>query len=84
MSEPGGGDDMAPPMSEASTTFPLRMRYMYTPTSKAMGIVQKMVKVPQELPANLHHNSIRPRNRLAAQRLDHDQSQARKRIHDDE
>ena len=40
----------APPMSDASTTLPLRMRYMYRPTNRAIGIVQAMVNVPHELP----------------------------------
>jgi hypothetical protein len=37
-------------MIEASTTFPFRNRYMYQPTSSAIGIVQAIVNVPQELP----------------------------------
>ena len=40
----------AAPISEASTTRPLRMRYMYSPTNSAIGIVQAIVNVPQELP----------------------------------
>src|SRR5215217_6327334 len=39
-----------PPMIEASTTWPGRILYMYRPTSNAIGIVQAIVKVPQELP----------------------------------
>src|SRR3954447_12607044 len=38
------------PTSEASTTFPLRKRYMYQPTNRAIGMVQAIVNVPQELP----------------------------------
>src|SRR3954463_8405873 len=38
------------PSSDASTTFPLRNRYMYQPTSNAIGIVQAIVNVPHELP----------------------------------
>src|SRR5436309_1219211 len=38
------------PTSEASTTRPLRNRYMYQPTNSAIGIVQAMVNVPHELP----------------------------------
>src|SRR5262249_42977972 len=38
------------PSSDASTTAPLRILYMYRPTNSAMGMVQAMVKVPQELP----------------------------------
>ena len=37
-------------MSDASTTFPLRNRYMYQPTNSAIGIVQAIVNVPHELP----------------------------------
>src|SRR5947209_1759916 len=40
----------AAPTSDASTTFPLRNRYMYQPTNSAIGIVQAMVNVPHELP----------------------------------
>src|SRR3954453_8366256 len=40
----------AAPTSDASTTFPLRNRYMYQPTNRAIGIVQAIVNVPQELP----------------------------------
>ncbi len=40
----------AAPMSDASTTFPGRILYMYRPTNKAMGIVQAMVNVPQYEP----------------------------------
>src|SRR3954453_2273029 len=40
----------AAPTTEASTTFPLRNRYMYQPTNSAIGIVQAMVNVPHELP----------------------------------
>src|SRR4051794_6425604 len=40
----------AAPTSEASTTLPLRNRYMYQPTNSAIGIVQAMVNVPHELP----------------------------------
>ena len=29
---------------------PLRMRYIHRPTNRAIGIVQAMVNVPQELP----------------------------------
>src|SRR5262249_46523361 len=39
-----------PPMIEASATLPLRILYIHRPTNSAMGIVQAMVKVPQELP----------------------------------
>ncbi len=35
-------------MSDASTTFPLRMRYMHRPTNSAIGIVQAMVNVPHD------------------------------------
>src|SRR6516164_6881402 len=38
------------PMIDASTTLPLRSRYMYRPTNRAIGIVQAIVNVPQELP----------------------------------
>ena len=37
-------------MIEASTTFPLRRRYMYQPTKRAIGIVQAIVKVPHDEP----------------------------------
>src|SRR4051794_24946089 len=40
----------AAPSNEASTTFPLRNRYMYQPTARAIGTVQAIVNVPQELP----------------------------------
>src|SRR5262249_5787779 len=40
----------APPITEASITCPLRMRYIQRPTKSAMGIVQAMVNVPQLLP----------------------------------
>src|SRR5262252_7988047 len=40
----------AAPMSDASRIFPLRILYMYQPTNSAIGIVQAMVNVPQELP----------------------------------
>src|SRR5262245_19974983 len=38
------------PISDAWTTAPGRMRYMYRPTNRAVGMVQAMVSVPQELP----------------------------------
>src|SRR3954470_13962671 len=38
------------PTSGASTTSPLRKRYMYQPTNRAIGMVQAIVNVPQELP----------------------------------
>src|SRR6516225_7266508 len=38
------------PISEASTTFPLRIRYIQSPTKSAIGTVQAIVKTPQELP----------------------------------
>src|ERR1019366_2007037 len=38
------------PMADASTTRPLRKRYIQKLTNSAIGIVQAMVKVPQELP----------------------------------
>src|SRR4051812_32113484 len=38
------------PTSDASTTRPLRNRYMYQPTNRAIGIVQAIVNVPHELP----------------------------------
>src|SRR5436309_699302 len=44
----------AAPISDASTTRPLRMRYMYKPTNSAIGIVQAMVNVPHELPAMIN------------------------------
>ena len=37
-------------MNDASTTRPGRILYMYSPTNSAIGIVQAMVKVPQEEP----------------------------------
>src|SRR5262245_22112863 len=40
----------AAPISDASTTRPLRKRYMYSPTRSAIGTVQAIVNVPQELP----------------------------------
>src|SRR5262245_13342741 len=40
----------AAPINDASTTRPLRILYIYRPTNKAMGIVQAIVNVPQELP----------------------------------
>src|SRR4051812_45651595 len=40
----------SPPTIEASTTFPGRILYIHKPTSSAMGIVQAMVKVPQDEP----------------------------------
>ncbi len=40
----------ATPMTDASTTRPGRMRYIHSPTSSAIGIVQAMVNVPHELP----------------------------------
>src|SRR5262249_24553612 len=40
----------AAPISEASTTLPLRMRYIQRLTKNATGIVQTMVNVPHELP----------------------------------
>ena len=41
------------PISDASTTCPLRIRYMYKPTKSAIGMVQAMVNVPQELPLTI-------------------------------
>src|SRR5262249_9441874 len=38
------------PISDASTTRPLRILYMYSPTNSAIGMVQAMVNVPQLLP----------------------------------
>src|SRR3954454_22236519 len=38
------------PTSDAATTYPLRKRYMYQPTNRAIGIVQAIVNVPHELP----------------------------------
>src|SRR3954447_23393095 len=38
------------PTSDASTTFPLRKRYMYQPTNRAIGMVQAMGNAPHELP----------------------------------
>ena len=40
----------AAPIKDASTTRPLRSRYMYQPTNKAIGIVHAIVNMPQELP----------------------------------
>src|SRR5262249_9798205 len=40
----------AAPISDASTVFPGRRRYMYQPTNRAMGMVQAMVKTPHEEP----------------------------------
>src|SRR5260370_40066309 len=40
----------APPMSDASTTRPLRILYIHRPTKSAMGIVHAIVNVPHELP----------------------------------
>jgi hypothetical protein len=40
----------APPMSDASTMCPFRITYIQSPTNRAMGMVQAMVKVPHELP----------------------------------
>src|SRR6478736_1759041 len=40
----------AAPISEASRILPLRSLYMYSPTKSAIGIVQAIVNVPQELP----------------------------------
>src|SRR5436309_4176320 len=39
-----------PPMSDASTTFPGRMRYIHRPVKSAIGIVQAMVNVPHDEP----------------------------------
>src|SRR3954470_20776961 len=39
-----------PPITDASTTWPGRSLYMYSPTNSAIGIVQAIVNVPQELP----------------------------------
>src|SRR5271165_5394289 len=41
------------PMSDASTTRPLRILYIHNPTNNAMGMVHAMVKVPQELPGTI-------------------------------
>ncbi len=41
----------AAPIAEASTTRPLRILYIYNPTTSAIGTVQAMVNVPHELPA---------------------------------
>ena len=41
----------AAPISDASTTCPLRILYMYRPIKSAIGTVQAIVNVPQELPA---------------------------------
>ena len=38
------------PISDASTTLPLRILYIQSPTKSAMGTVQAIVKTPQELP----------------------------------
>src|SRR3954471_10203308 len=40
----------AAPTIDASTTLPGRRRYIHRPTSRAMGIVQAMVNVPQDEP----------------------------------
>src|SRR4051812_15743298 len=40
----------AAPTSDASTTLPGRSLYIHRPTSRAIGIVQAMVNVPQEEP----------------------------------
>src|SRR4051794_41859378 len=37
-------------MSDASTTRPFRILYMYRPTNSAIGMVQAMVNVPQDEP----------------------------------
>src|SRR3954468_16646013 len=47
-----------PPMSDASTTRPGRMRYIHSPTSRAIGIVQAMVNVPHELPGTTWEQSL--------------------------
>src|SRR5476651_435441 len=39
-----------PPMRDASTTWPLRILYIHRPTNRAIGMVQAIVNVPQELP----------------------------------
>src|SRR5690242_11838380 len=41
------------PMMEASTVFPGRNLYIHRPTSRAIGIVQAIVKVPQEEPGTM-------------------------------
>ena len=40
----------AAPINEACTTAPGRIRYMYSPTKSAIGIVQAIVNVPHEEP----------------------------------
>ena len=40
----------AAPISDASTTCPLRSLYMYRPINSAIGTVQAIVNVPHELP----------------------------------
>src|SRR4051794_18331588 len=40
----------AAPTIDASTTLPGRSRYIHRPTSRAMGIVQAIVNVPQDEP----------------------------------
>src|SRR3954452_24109075 len=40
----------AAPITDASTVFPGRNLDMYQPTNSAIGIVQAIVNVPQELP----------------------------------
>src|SRR5262245_61540653 len=40
----------AAPISDASRTFPLRIRYIHRATKRAIGIVQTIVKAPHELP----------------------------------
>src|SRR5437764_262600 len=52
----------AAPTSDASTTFPLRNRYMYQPTNSAIGIVQAMVNVPHELPGTSRRAFLGRRN----------------------
>src|SRR5262245_7121251 len=38
------------PISDASMTRPLRILYMYRPTNRAIGMVQKIVNVPHDDP----------------------------------
>src|SRR3954467_2986986 len=58
------------PTIDASTVFPGRSLYIHRPTSRAIGIVQAMVNVPQEEPGTMRSDL----GGMAAARYDPDLS----------
>ena len=61
----------AAPISDASTTRPLRILYMYKPINSAIGTVQAIVNVPHELPGHELLGPGRQRDAMVATVLEH-------------